>query len=74
MSIWQQGLLITGVQGSILVPRLYLACVFTREGSASSGSIQNLESNWQLFGKMSVFYEDFGPSIPSLSLTLNVEP
>jgi hypothetical protein len=63
----------SGVQGSILVPGLHLRCVFTREASASSGPIQNLERNWQLFGKMSVFNEDFGPSIPSLSLTLNVE-
>jgi hypothetical protein len=28
----------------------------------------------QLFGKMNVFNEDFGSSMPSLSLALNVEP
>jgi hypothetical protein len=43
-----------------------------RKVSASSGLIQNLELNWQLLGKMSVFDDDFGSSIPSLSfLTLN---
>jgi hypothetical protein len=31
-------------------------------------------ANWQLFGKMSIFNEDFGSLMPSLSLTLNVEP
>jgi len=30
-----------------------------------------LNLNWQLFGKMSIFNDDFGSSIPSLSLTLN---
>jgi len=35
----------------------------------------NLEHGiWQLSGKTSIFYEDFGSSILSLSLTLNVEP
>jgi hypothetical protein len=35
----------------------------------------NLEHGiWQLCGKTSAFYEDFGSSILSLSLTLNVEP
>jgi hypothetical protein len=29
---------------------------------------------WHLCGKTSIFYEDFGSSILSLSLTLNVEP
>ena len=63
------------VQGSILVPRVDLGCVFTRKASAASpGLIQNLEPNWQLFGKMNIFNEDFEPSMPSLSLTLNVEP
>jgi hypothetical protein len=33
-----------------------------------------VKPNWQLFGKMSVFNEDFGSLMPSLSLTLNVEP
>jgi len=64
----------SGVQGCILVPGLYLGWVFSRKASASSGLIQNLEPNWQLFGKMSIFNEDFGSSMPSLSLTLNVEP
>jgi hypothetical protein len=50
----------SGVQGSILVPGLHLGCVFTRKASASSGLIQNLEPNWQLLGKMSIFNEDFG--------------
>jgi len=34
-----------------------------------SGLIQNVEPNWQLLGKMSIFNEDFGFSMPSLSLT-----
>jgi hypothetical protein len=29
---------------------------------------------WQLCGKTSIFCEDFGSSISSLPLTLNVEP
>jgi hypothetical protein len=33
-----------------------------------------LEPNWQLFRKMSIFYEDFGSLRPSLFLTLNDEP
>jgi hypothetical protein len=64
----------SGVQGSILVHGVHLSYVFMRKASASSGLIQNLEPNWQLFGKMSIFNEDFGSSITSLSLTLNVEP
>jgi len=64
----------SGVQGSILVPVLHLECVFTRKASSSSGLIQNLEPNWQLLGKMSISNEDFWSSMPSLSLTLNVEP
>ena len=62
------------VQGSILVPGLNLECVFTSKASSSSGLIQILEPNWQLLGKMNIFNEDFGSSMPSLSLTLNVEP
>ena len=61
----------SGVQGSILVYGVHLGCVFMRKASASSGLIQNLELNWQLLGKMSIFNDDFGSSIPSLSLTLN---
>ena len=64
----------SGVQGSILVPGLHLGCVFTRKASISSGLIQNLKPNWQLLGKMNICNEDFGSSMPSLSLTLNVEP
>ena len=33
--------------------------------------IRNLEPNWQLPGKTSSCNEDFGSSMPSLSLTLN---
>ena len=64
---------IRGVQGSILVHRVHLGSVFMRKASASSGLIQNLELNWQLLGKMSIFNDDFGSSSPYLSLTLNVE-
>ena len=64
----------SGVQGCILAHRLHLGCVFTRKASTSSGQFQNLEPNWQLFGKISIFNEDFGYLMPSLSLTLNVEP
>ena len=60
----------SGVQGSILVHEVHLDSVFIRKASASSRPIQNLELNWQLFGKMSIFNDDFGSSIPSLSLTL----
>ena len=62
------------VQGSILVPELHLWCVFTRKASVSSGQILNLKLNWQLLGKMNICNEDFGSLLPSLSLTLNVEP
>ena len=64
----------SGVQGSIFIHELHLGCLFTRKASASLGLIQNLEPNWQLFGNMSIFNEDFGSLMPSLSLTLNVEP
>jgi hypothetical protein len=64
----------SGVQGFILVTGLHLRCVFTRKASALSGLIQNLEPNWQLFDKMSIFNEEFGFLMPSLSLTLNAEP
>jgi hypothetical protein len=50
----------SGVQGYIFVPKLDLGCVFTRKASASSDLIQDLEPNWHLFGKMSIFNEDFG--------------
>jgi hypothetical protein len=33
-----------------------------------------LEPNWQLLDKMTMFNEDSGYSMPSLPLTLNVEP
>jgi hypothetical protein len=69
-----QGFKGSGVQGSIRVPGLHLGCVFRRKVSASSGSIQNLEPNWQLFRKMGIYNKDFGSSMPSLSLTQNVEP
>ncbi len=67
------GLKGSGVQGCIPAPGLHLGSVFTTKVSASSGLIQNLETNWQLFGKMSIFNEDFGSLMASLSLTLNVE-
>ena len=41
---------------------------------APSDPIQNLGVNWQLLGKMNIFNDGFGSSIPPLSLTLNVEP
>jgi hypothetical protein len=74
MCIGVHGFKGSGVQGSILVPGLHLVCAFMRKASDSSSLIQNLEPHWQLLGKMSIFNEDFGSSIPSLSLTLNVEP
>ncbi len=70
-SVWARG---SGVQLPIRVPGLHLGCIFTKKASASSGLIQNLEPKWQLFGKASIFNEDFGSSMPSLSLTLNIEP
>ena len=56
--------------GSFLVPGLHLGCLFTTKVSASSGLIQNLEPNWQLFGEMSIFSQDsgihaMGPDAPS---------
>jgi len=57
------------VQSSILVPGLQLGYIFTRKASASSGVIQDLEPNWQLLGKMSLFNEALGSSMPSFSLT-----
>ena len=56
----------SGVQGSILIHGVHLDYVFMRKASASSGPIQNLELNWQLLGKMSIFNDDFGSLIPSL--------
>ncbi len=50
----------SGVQGCILVPGLQIGCVFTTKASASSGLIQNLEPNWQLFKGISIFNEDSG--------------
>jgi hypothetical protein len=69
-----QGVKGSGVQGSILVPGLHLRRVITRKASVSSGLIQNLKLDWQLLGKMNLCNEDFGSAMPSLSLTLNVEP
>ena len=60
----------SGVQGCIRAPGLHLECPFTRKGSASSGLIQNLELNWQLFRGKSIFDKDLGSLMPSLSLTL----
>ncbi len=48
-------------------------CIYEKK-SSSTGLIQNLEPNWQLLEKMTMFNEDFGYSMPSLPLTLNVEP
>jgi hypothetical protein len=61
------------VQGSIFVPGLHLERLFIRKASFSTGLIQNLELNWKLLWKMTMFNEGFGTSIPSLPLTLNVE-
>jgi hypothetical protein len=62
------------VQGSIFVPVLHLERVFMKKALSSAGLIQNLEPNWQLLDKMTMFNEDCGYSMPSLPLTLNVEP
>ena len=62
------------VQGFIFVPGLCLERVFIRKASSSTGLIQSLEPNRQLFEKMTILNEDFGSSMPSLPLTLNVEP
>ena len=62
------------VQGSIFVPGLHLERVFIRKTSSSTDLIQNLEPNLQLLWKMTMFNEDFGSSMPSLPLTLNLEP
>ena len=58
------------VQGSILVPGMHLECrIYDTKASALSGLIQNLGPPWQLFGKMSIFNQDFRSLMPSLSLT-----
>jgi hypothetical protein len=67
----QQGLGYLMIQANA---RLNVDLVFTTKASISSGLIQNLEPNWQLFGEMSIINEDFGSLMPSLSLTLNPEP
>jgi len=36
--------------------------------------LPKFEAKLQLLEKISIFNQDFGSSIPSLSLTLNVEP
>ena len=54
------------VQGSIFVPGLYLERVFIRKALSSTGLIQNLEPNWQLLEKMTMFNEDFESSMPFL--------
>jgi len=64
----------SGVQGCIFVHGLHLGCVITTKTSASPGLIQNLQPNWQLFGEMGLVNENFGSLMPSLSLSLNVEP
>ena len=74
MSCKRSGVQSSEVQGSILVPGMHLGWVFKTKASTSSGLIQNLEPNWQLFGEMGIFNEDFGSLMPSLSLTLNLEP
>jgi hypothetical protein len=48
--------------------------IYEKSVSFVRNLIQSLEQNWQLFGEMSIFTEDFGSLMPSLSLTLNVEP
>jgi len=63
----------SGVQSCNLVPGLQLGCTFTTKASASSGRFQKLVPNWQLFGKMSIYSEDFGSLMPSMSLSLNPE-
>ena len=56
-------------RGCILAPGLHLGCLFTRKASVSSGLIQNLESNWQLFGKWAFLTRAAG-----LFFVLNPEP
>ena len=62
------------VKGPILVSGLDLGCVPTEILSVSSALIQHLKLNWQLLGKMNICNDDFGSSMPSLCLMLNVEP
>ena len=50
----------SGVQGSILVHGVHFGYVFVRKASASSGLIQNLELNWQLFEEMRISNDDLG--------------
>ena len=61
-------------RGFILAPVLHLGCVFTKKAVASSGLLQNLGPNWQLLEKMRIINQDFRSLMPSLSLTLNLEP
>jgi len=48
--------------------------IYGKSVSFVSGLKQNLEPNWQLFAKMSIFDEDFRSLMLPLSLTLNHEP
>jgi hypothetical protein len=56
------------VQGSIFIPGLRLERVFMKKASSSTGLIQNLEPNWQLLEKMTMFNEGFGCSMPFFAL------
>ena len=47
------------VQGSFIAHGVHLGDVIMGKTSASSGLIQNLELNWQLLGKMSIFNPAF---------------
>ncbi len=48
----------SGIQDCILDSGGHLECLFKKKASASSGLIQNLELNWQLFRGKSIFYAD----------------
>ena len=64
---------VQGFKGCILITKRHFLNVLY--GKTDRFHIPtNIEHGiWQLCGKTSIFYEDFGSSILSLSLTLNVE-
>ena len=59
MCVGVNGFKSSEVQGSIFVFGLHLELIFIRKAPFSTGLIQNLETNWQLPEKITMFNEDF---------------
>jgi len=63
---------VQGVKGSILVPVTAFGMRIYEKSISFVRLKQNLEPNWQLVAKMSIFDEDFKSLMLPLSLTLNL--